>query len=362
VVHPNLRDTRQEIPGSALRGAIGFALAEVLASPDQNEPFQALVAEDGASFGFLYPVDDEVDGAVRADGLCAPLPITAVACKADGRKHGTADTLLDRLAVALIDDVSQVSIVEAATLSACPFCDQPLRTLSGWRRRTPLVPTRTVTRASLDRAHASARETHLFSQVLLEAGTVFEGVIRNIPASGRTHLARALTLPLSLGRGRSSGWGLVKVEALAPATLAPLDERAVDFERALWTRVTGAGLPLDRADRLVPFTLLSPLLTGTEDDGEALLLKALEAPRCLFKARRFSREGGWDQRSRGMQPAFATAAGGVFVIDLGSARSWRDLLPQLKRIEQRGLGERRHQGYGQVLAFDPTFLQPAFQR
>lgn len=358
VVHPNLRETRHEIPGAALRGAIGFALAEALASPNEDEPFQALVAEDGASFGFLCPVDDDT----QADGPSAPLPITAVACKHRGRAHGTADTLMDRLAVALIEDSSQAAIVEQDALSECPICHQPLRTLGGWRRRTSPVPTRTVTRVSMDRAHASAREGHLFSQVLLEEGTVFEGVVRNVPVHGQAHLARGLTLPLSLGRGRSSGWGLVEVEALPPSAMAPLDQRASGFEEALRARVERARLPLDRAGRLVPITLLSPLLAGAEDDGGALLLEALEGERCLLKVRRFSREGGWDQRGRGMQPALATAAGGVFVIDLGPHRTWREIREWIERIEQHGIGDRRHQGYGQVLAFDPMFLQRLPQR
>jgi CRISPR/Cas system CSM-associated protein Csm3 (group 7 of RAMP superfamily) len=357
IVHPNLRETRLELPGAAVRGAIGFALAEVLESPNQDEPFQELVAEDGAGFGFLHPVDDTD----RTEGPSAPLPITTVACKREGRAHGTADTLMDRLTMALVTEVSQVDRVEELALSDCPTCHQPLRALGGWRRRTSPVPTRTVTRVSMDRAHASARERHLFSQVLLEAGTVFEGVIRHVPARGKDHLARALTLPLSIGRGKSSGWGLIQIEVLPPITLAPLDQRASDFERALQGHLEQAHLRVDRAGRLVPITLLSPLLAGGEDDGEVLLSMALGGASCLLKARRFSREGGWDQRGRGMQPALATAAGGVFVFDLGPDRTWRDVLTQIGRLEQRGVGDRCHQGYGQVVAFDSMFLQRTFR-
>lgn len=358
VVHPDLRETRMELPGAALRGAIGFALAEVLESPNQDEPFQELVAESGAHFGFLHPVDDED----RAKGPSAPLPITTVACKQSGRAHGTADTLMDRLATALVTQVSQVDRVEELALSECPSCHQPLRTLGGWRRRSSPVSTRTVTRVSMDRAHASAREKHLFSQVLLEAGTMFEGVISQVPTRGKDRLARALTLPLSIGRGKSSGWGLVQIEVLPPIEVAPLEQRASAFDLALQAHLERARLPTHRAGQLVPITLLAPLLTDSEDDGEAMFLKALEAEGCLFKARRFSREGGWDQRGRGMQPALATSAGGVFVIDLGPQRTWRSVHTQIERLEQRGIGDRRHQGYGQVVAFDPMFLQRTFQR
>lgn len=357
VVHQNLRATREEIPGAALRGAIGFALAEVLDNPDGDESFNALVAEDGASFGFLYPVDAEAPAA----GPSGPLPITASACKRHGREHGVVDTLLDRLAVSLIAGTDQVGAVERGTLSECR-CGQPLRALSGWRKRTAAIPTRTVTRAAMDRRQASARNEQLFTQVLIEEGTVFEGVIRNAPERGRAHLARALALPLSLGRGRASGWGRVEMEALEPVAHAPLAQRAAAFDGALRQRLEDVKLSMDLVGRLVPVTLLSPLVTEGDDKGEELLLRALEGTSCVLKARRFSREGGWDQRGGGMQPVLATAPGGVFVIDLGPGRTWRDVLLLLARLEQHGLGQRRHQGYGQVITFDPVFLQRSFPR
>lgn len=358
VVHTNLRETRDEIPGAALRGAIGFALAEVLDDPDRDAAFQELVGVDGASFGFLHPVDD--DG--QTGGPSGPLPITAAACKQERHAHGVVDTLLDRLAAALITEPTQVTAMERDALSECNVCGQPLRALAGWRRRSSPIPTRTVTRVSLDRAHASAREGQLFTQVLLEAGTVFEGVIRNVPACGRAHLGRSLALPLSLGRARSAGWGRVAVEVLPTETLAPLAKRATAFDAALDARLRMAGLSTEHVGRLIPFTLMSSLITEGEDDGEALFLRGLEGASCILKARRFSREGGWEQRGPGMSPALASAAGGVFVIDLGAGRTWRDMAQWIAQIEQRGIGTRTHQGYGRTMAFDPVFLKRSVTR
>lgn len=351
VVHPQLHETRRDIPGAALRGAVGFALAEALQDPDGDADFQALVAEDGASFGFLYPVDEDEE----ADGLAGPLPITAIACKQHGQAHGLLDSLLDRLAIAHVTEVVQVDALERGMLSACAECGQPMRAAAGWRRRRGPVPTRTITRVALDRAHASARDGQLFSQVLLEAGTVFEGVIRNVPARGRVRLAQALARPLSLGRARSAGWGRIEIETFPAAFTDSIEKRAADFDAALQERLEHAGLPTGLVGRLVPITLLSPLLTGGGDAGGALLGHELAGATCYLEARRFSREGGWDQRKRGMEPGLATAAGGVFVLDLGQGRTWRDVLPALQRIEQHGIGLRRHQGYGRAMAFDPFF-------
>jgi hypothetical protein len=76
---------------------------------------------------------------------------------------------------------------------------------------------------------------------------------------------------------------------------------------------------------------------------------------CLLAARRFAREGSWDQRS-GMMTSFrATAAGGVFVIELQQA-TWRDIVGRLETLERDGIGQRRDQGHGQVLCFDPHFV------
>jgi CRISPR-associated protein Csx10 len=56
-----------------------------------------------------------------------------------------------------------------------------------------------------------------------------------------------------------------------------------------------------------------------------------------------------------MSTFLATAAGGVFVFELGHG-SWGDALERLERLERDGLGQRRDQGYGQLLCFDPHFL------
>ncbi|MDI3290989.1 RAMP superfamily CRISPR-associated protein [Polyangium sp. 15x6] len=352
-----LRDTRLEIPGAALRGTVGFALAEALPDPN-DEAFQALVAEEGAQFGFLYPVDD------ASQSPSAPLPITAVACKYHRREHGIVDTLLDRLAAEHIETATQVSAVEKTSVTRCgaPNCGGPLRGIEGGRRMRSSVPTRTVTRLSMDRARSSAREGQLFTQVLLEEGTVFEGTIRNIPAGSRERLALALAQPLSLGRGRGSGWGRVTVQATAPPKAKTLEERGRAFDDALRRRLADAHLLVHKVGRLVPITLLSPLAPLKDDeDGSAELMRALEAA-CYLKARRFCREGGWDQRKGKMEPVLATAAGGVFVLDLGEGRTWRQILPMLEELERRGVGQRRHQGFGHVLCFDELICKRTFAR
>jgi CRISPR-associated protein Csx10 len=202
---------------------------------------------------------------------------------------------------------------------------------------------------------------------MIEAGAVFEGTIRNVPLEGREVLARALELPLSIGRGRGAGGGRVQVKVLKPPSLPALDARAKAFDQGLRQRLEQAGLSVGRVGRLVPVTLLSPLLSGSsggdgaardgEGDGAELLREALGAASCFLSARRFVREGGWNQRRGGLLAELAVAAGSVFVFDLGEGRDWRQELPRLEQLEREGLGRRRHQGFGRVLFFDPFFLE-----
>lgn len=355
VVERNFRDTRGEVPGATVRGAIGFALAELLGE-DDDAGFQALVdGERGAHFGYLHPVDDRADTAAEIMG---PLPITAAACKHEGRAHGVIDTLLDRLALALVESAPEAARVSEGALSRCERCESPLRSAAGSRRAHGPPATRTVTRVSMDRARGSARDGDLFTQVLLETGTRLEGTIRNIPDPGREALARALgSGRISLGRGAAMGWGRADIEVSQVRLPAPVRDRGEAFERALAGRLAETGLAGDIAKRLVPVTLLSPLVPPEGgEDGERLLIDELGAKRCLFKARRFTREGGWDQRRGTMEPLLVPAAGGVFVLELKGG-TWRDVATRIEALERHGAGERRHQGYGQALCFDPFFLQ-----
>jgi CRISPR-associated Csx10 family RAMP protein len=355
IADDNLRDTRREIPGAALRGAIGFALAEALHGVhDRQNPdpaFEQLVAEDGARFSFFYPVDpatQPMDPTV--------LPCTALECKFSGRTHVLVDSLLDAIAATIADtQAAALRVAQTTARATCSHsdCTAPLRSARGPRACAEPIKTRTITRLAMDRARGTAKNEMLFSQVLLEAGTRFAGTIHHIPPAARDRLELALQQPLSIGRGRASGWGRVEVTRLQPLTLPSIARRADEFHRGLRARLLRAGLPPDEATRWIPITLHSPLIPEHGDeDGEAALLRKLPACSIPFKARRFTREGGWDQREHGMQPALAVAAGGVFAVRIPEKTTFADVLQQLDDLERDGLGQRRFQGYGTLRCFD----------
>jgi CRISPR/Cas system CSM-associated protein Csm3 (group 7 of RAMP superfamily) len=360
VVERNFRDTRHDVPGSAVRGAVGFALAELVADVNQDPAFLALVdPERGAHFGFLQLVQESTTSEI-GHGVGA-LPITAATCKVARRDHGVSDTLLDRLVLTQACSTEEATRVPAWARQRCPVCQSPLRGASGSRRSADTPRTRVVTRVAMDRTRGSGRNEYLFTEMLLEAGTRFEGFVRNVPPEGRARLAQALGSGIvSLGRGRAMGWGRIRLDVQSADQAMPrlpLAERRASFVRVLSARLVAAKFSDDLARRLVPVTLLSPLDAG-DDDGERTLTEALGGLGCAFKARRFTREGGWDlsRTGKGMQPVLATAAGGVFVIELAEDTSGPDITARIEYVEQHGVGNRRHQGFGQVLCFDPFHL------
>lgn len=357
--HENLRTTRREIPGGALRGAVGFALAERLPDPDGDEAFQTLVEGDGeergrgAIFDFLYPARPDAPEV-------GPWPVTARQCKVDAR-HAAVDTLLDRLAAAFASTAEEAVRVDDTSADRCPDCGEALKARQGYRGHEGRVPTRIVTRVELNRRLRSAREGRLFSYELIAEGATFVGSIRSIPAGSRGRLAEALSAPLSLGRGRAMGWGRVRLRVEPMPKRASLTDRATAFEQAVARRFQRAGLAPPAPGRLVQLTLSSPLLPR-DGDGTADLAAALglDEAACVLKARRFGVEGGWDQREPDIDRQTAhqsVAAGAVYVFQLPEGLTWRDLGERIERLERDGAGQRRHQGFGRVLAFDPAVVE-----
>ncbi|MEZ4434643.1 MAG: RAMP superfamily CRISPR-associated protein, partial [bacterium] len=282
----NVRRTASVVPGSALRGAIGWAIAERITAagrhPDDDAVFQALVAEDGAIFDHLHPCEG-----APPDGITGPWPITRRRCKRDAT-HRRFDVLMTRVAasqVRRLDEARAVHALAAAGVRCADHtdtgerCDGPMTPEGGHRgQRTPLER-RIITRVSLDGRRRSAREGMLFGTEVLEAGARFVGSIRRVPPGAEAHLAAGLAAPLSLGRGRSMGWGRARVELAEPAKRASLAARGAVFEAALAGTLAACALAERLAvDRVVALTCLTPLIGGEGDDA-AVVGDALGAAR-----------------------------------------------------------------------------------
>lgn len=349
----NLLQSRLDVPGATLRGAVGFSLAEQLtalgADPNADQPFQDLVAEAGAHFGFLHPID------APTHDPAGPLPITALTCKVGGRGHVLADQLLDSIAVQLIERPAQTKLLQQRKLESCT-CGQPLRGAYGWRTHGSMPAVRSLTRVSLDRRRDAAADEQLFCRELVLAGTTFEGTIRNIPPDSRDRLALALGSLRGIGRGRVHGWGQVSVQVAEAPAWGILLDRARSFRSALRSHLSKLRLEEVNADHLIPITLLSPMIPEAGGDGGQAIADALGGT-IFLSQRRFEREGGWDQKQGRMTPALAVAAGAVFVVQVKEKVTDEAVLKRLATLEKTGIGDRRHQGFGHVVGFDPFFLK-----
>jgi len=153
--------------------------------------------------------------------------------------------------------------------------------------------------------------------------------------------------------GTSRGCGQVQVELSSPCASLPLGERAARFERALGASLAALGIDPGLASEVVPITLWAPLIPDQSggDGAHELAEKLGGVDQWLLSVRRFVAEGGFDQLQGAATAARAIAAGSVFVARL--AGGWRGRLEQLAELEREGAGTRRHQGYGQLLCFDP---------
>ncbi len=364
----NVTDTRDEIPGATIRGTIGFALAEQLGKDlDQADLDRMLDPKSGILFDFAYPVDSE--GTANA----CPLPLTALTCKSQGRDHDLVDDLIPRLLYGASDKAPTQAL-------GCGHknCDAPLTPATGYRGLRGGLRKRDLTRTALNRSQDSARESALFTQTLLLPGARFEGSLRNISAGDATRVFKALNGPLTVGKGRSRGWGQVEVTVAPTAACTAIKERVEDFREAL----SGAGATTtELGHRLIVITAQSPVvprnrnpdrdevgdsdlrnLPGLSDllDQFKVLAPELSAQiKPILTVQRYALEGVWVQRNasdddikdRRMQ---VVVAGSVFVVELQSGSNTdAHVLELLAKLEDQGIGRRQTQGFGRIMAFDP---------
>lgn len=362
----NLLRTRTEIPGSTIRGAVGWAIAERLRAagktPSEDAEFEALVAEeDGAIFDFLYACDDPVDG------VAGPWPLTRRRCKHEMPEspHPRSDVLFERIAMQLVETGEEAQRVasDATNRRRCSVCDAPMKRDGGLRGRRRGVKTRIITRSARDGRRRSVRGGLLFSNQVIEAGTQFVGSIRRLPEKTGARLSEGLAAPLSFGRGRSHGWGRAEVRVEPLPTLPPVAARGDAFQAALAGYLAQVNLSRQlKLDHVVALTVLSPLLpepgdAGETDDADDDTIRAALGgdARLITKARRFGVESAWDQR-HGVQDRRRSVVGGsVYVFEL--TRPWREQKDQLAALERTGIGAGRCRGHGRVLFFDTAFTR-----
>ena len=354
------------IPGVTLRGALALNYLRKRGQPDDQ--FHRIFLSGDVSFGPLFPSANGVVG--------RPLPLSAVACKRYGAKHGgsVGDSLL-RLELA---DVLG-SLKPLDEWENCPDCreqkpDYPNKRdrLTGYYLEQDefamVKPAkRMLTGVGMSRATGTAAQGILFSMEAIEEGQIFKGRVR-IDGNEAEALARrikklALEVEKSIlrvGAARSRGQGRVRVVEWQPVN--PQDPSVAErwdalnaVVRRLWAQY-GA----EPEGEYFTLTLESPLIL--QDDclrpqrADDLEPEAFGLPANVERRRFVLNEvilQGWNAAWRlPKRDTPALGMGSVFLFRVPAGQ--RDgVLARLEEIEQEGVGERRNEGFGWVQACDP---------
>jgi len=368
--------TRDYIPGAALRGA----LAGTLLSAEARGDFEALFSDQAAGpiFDNLYPS--------LSGSQTYPLPLSARTCKyhpgfksREGERHGVGDILI-RQAVfeALLDArVSLPCLYEPR----CPECHSEVQPLAGYYEvvagqygRTT-APVRRISRTAIERRRHVAADRLLYTLEIIEPGTqgqpplLFRGAVI-CSETQQTILEHWLPRVTRVGGGRSRGLGNIEVRILNEPedSLPDLGERLERFDAAVRTewhfyqRVAGVE-PLAEDVHFFSIDLLAPAfltcrgLPVTRPDlaDLGLPVKSVQLWRAISQQ---SVVGGWHMGGRlPRRTGLATAMGSVFIYRT-EGLSLDDLETGLRKLENEGLGEERARGFGRVLISSPIHYQP----
>jgi len=368
-------ETRDYIPGGALRGALAGTMLSARAGAD----FEALFGDQAVEpiFDNLHPT--------RSGAPTYPLPLSVRTCKyhggfksQEGGRHGVGDILIRQVVFeAMLEaKVNLPCLYEPR----CPECHSQAKEYSGYyevmagQYKRTTTPVRRISRTAIDRRRQTAAERLLYTLEMVEPGTqdrlplLFRGAVLCSDAQW-VILQRWLPQITGIGGGRSRGLGNVQVGVVSEnGDLLPLlRERVEKFDaavRAEWRfyqRVAGIEPLADNVhffsiDLLAPAFLTDHSLPATRPALEDLDLPAGSVQ--LWKAiARQSVMGGWHMGGQlPRRTALATAMGSVFMYRT-EGLSFDDLESGLHQLELDGLGEARARGFGRVLISSPIHYQ-----
>lgn len=390
------RLTRQDIPGSVLRGSlVRQMLAACRHAPDEPHhdcDFGRLFeAAEPPVFENLYPTP------AGSEDLPLPALLSARSCKyhpgfinardEEEQGHGVGDVLIPQV---VFEEMLAAGIpLPLLYQPRCPKCGAEAKpfeaSLVMFRLKSgPLsfdnvpVSVRRTSRTAIDRRRAVAAEGQLYTLEVVDPldsqgrPTTFRGAIRASPEQTAL-LQHWLGRLNALGSGQSRGLGRVQIKAVPPGQLdrplPPLAERLEKFNQAVqaeWdfycTLAGSAPLPGDTT--FFCLDLLSPVsLTRRGLPAPTLLPDMLGLPGQVHLIRAFAaynRGGGWHLKA-GLprRTELTIEAGSVFMYRCDGL-ALADLEPYLALLEAAGLSAPipRNQGLGRVAACLPFHYQP----
>ena len=368
------------IRGALIRGAIAKALLADLENNEPDDDFRQLFLNDEA-------------GIFRN---CTPgamvLPATAASCKDfsgfrkadDNEKHGMFDTLLERIVSEKAKWMYQPN---------CPKCQGRVEAQGGFYTKSDNIftkkelNTRLLTRVAINRQRKVAEDELLYhltaidpiivrnkketSQDEVESEKVILHGSARIPSDLVNKVDRTLQQKVKrLGGGSSRGLGKVCIAVDKQQSFDTLSKRIDAFNEALqevWQSY--ADLPNTEMGQFegtyFSVNLQSDAILTAEDEWQrsmtlnASMLKDMTGCKTdLTLVRSFASHdyvGGWNAAwELPKETDLVTKIGSVFVFHTSDLDAW---LSELQTLENIGIGNRREEGFGQVLICDRFHLQ-----
>jgi CRISPR-associated protein Csx10 len=389
------------IAGNTLRSALAWKVLRARPAASQEPAFRALFDAGGLACGPLYPLSNRQPTA----NLSLPLPLTTRTCKLkpgfitepdpDHRGHGCVDALvaaIEETASGRVRCAGETAPADWRGLAVCERCQadgcgKSLDRFTGyyqfglehrrsWHRRV-VGRRKVITRTAIQETLENARPGALFSREVLEAGQEFAGFIE-IEQDWVEEFKRLWPSgsEIQVGAGRTAGLGRLLIVALQPGQgmmsklLGPVSNRHAAFQ---------AQLPASLRQRwvLAPLTLLTDAIlldpwlryaSAPEPDVLAAYA-ALEAngghalawpvgTELFLAVANTQRIAGWKTagEARPRSDDLALVAGSVFVLAAPPEQE-QALLHAATWLETHGLGERRGEGFGQVVVAHPFHSQ-----
>lgn len=385
----NVQTSRDYVPGSVWRGTIagiildGLGLREHNGRPIADEALDPafkdiFLGDNAARFGFLYPVRKCLEQVGQRNTL--PIPLMARTCKLNPgfkpKAHGVYDGVMNRLREAAANKA-----LYSQGRKECPVCKGRIVRQRGFAARYETqyqrmtVGTRSFVRVGLNRYTETAQQGVLYvldalvpePEPLTFVGTWY----------GSKHQGQDLRLLLHeyllpapkggysfrIGTARARGMGEVRLRFATRAAEPNLEQRFEQFQPQ------ENGKRLDNEHLYAVLTLRSPLqlldeygIPTTNITRNTLEAYDPNVPKGLEVLHHYSivEQEVWTGWSAawGLPKvvAPALAAGGVLIVRAPEGER-KELLSWLTRIEREGLGERRAEGWGEILVCDSFHLE-----
>jgi CRISPR-associated protein Csx10 len=371
----SISEAQDYIPGSVIRGAFASVLLQPNQQPEPNDDFHALfLDENSAIFQNAYPANPPKNH-TKIDTVLV-LPATVLSSKAkpsfQTQGNGVFDTLIDRFCA---EDYGQLYDPN------CPKDSDRVDNFGGFYCKIndkyhPLSANkRLLTRVGINRKRATAEESILYSIEVLnesqpkkEKPSIYRGAIL-VPdkelAGKLLGFINSHSESIRLGGSTSRGLGKVKIQAELLEKLDSVKERIHQFndklkERwQLWGSLFSPAsgkysqektyFTLDlqsdailtekwRRTTVISETMLKEFAGIENSDDSSLQLEVAYSSYDYYS--------GWNAAWGLMKDVeLVTNKGGVYLFSTTKTETWYSAL---ENLENKGVGERTHEGFGQI--------------